>query len=439
MKEVNTLSLIVKPSKDIAVDNLVERLRDQAVRNMPNDWWKWPVTYEAHRRLAEEFLGSLPPCPDRFQGKGIVICAGGRTLFTNGYVCASVLRELGCRLPIQFWHFEHEVDEPMREVVVPLGVECINATAVNRDTPRLARILNGWELKPFAILHSPFREVLLLDADNVPVVDPTFLFDTPQYRDTGAIFWPDFGRLEKHRHIWSICEVAYRNEPEFESGQCMVDKVRCWMALNLAMHYNEHSDFYYKHIHGDKETFHMAFRRVEHEYSMPSRGIHALDATMCQHDFDGKRIFQHRNMDKWRWDGRNRHVGGFLLEDSCHRALQRLREHWSGHPFRSQPVDEEELSLNNRLGGRAYQYRRVGFDHRTMEFLVDGRIGRGSAGQERFWAINRVQGRLVLSILGDNSVTCHLVEDNGVWKGAWLHHERMPIELVPLPTKTPAT
>jgi hypothetical protein len=37
--------------------------------------------------------------------------------------------------------------------------------------------LGGWQLKPYSIVHCPFREVLFLDADNVPLRDPTFLFE----------------------------------------------------------------------------------------------------------------------------------------------------------------------------------------------------------------------------------------------------------------------
>src|SRR5262249_11525741 len=157
----------------------------------------------------------------------------------------------------------------------------------------------------------PFREVILLDADNVPVLDPTFLFDTPEFRETGAIFWPDFGRLKPSHPIWEICEVSYRDEPEFESCQVVVDKRRCWEVLQLALHYNDHSDFYYSHILGDKDTFHLAFRRLGKAYSMPEHPIHPLEGTMCQHDFHGRRLYQHRNMDKWRLDGSNRPVADF--------------------------------------------------------------------------------------------------------------------------------
>jgi hypothetical protein len=32
----------------------------------------------------------------------------------------------------------------------------------------------------------------MLDADNVPLVDPTFLFSSGQYTSSGALFWHDF-------------------------------------------------------------------------------------------------------------------------------------------------------------------------------------------------------------------------------------------------------
>ena len=46
------------------------------------------------------------------------------------------------------------------------------------------------------MMHSPFREVLLLDADNVPMIYPGFLFFMNQnHRDTGALFQPDITNL----------------------------------------------------------------------------------------------------------------------------------------------------------------------------------------------------------------------------------------------------
>ena len=132
------------------------------------------------------------------------------------------------------------------------------------------------------------------------------------------------------RKIWRYCEVPYRNEPEFESGQIVVNKEVCWRALNLAWWYNDHSEFFYRHIHGDKDTFHMAWRRTNRPYSMPPFPIDSLQGVMCQHDFTGRRIFQHRNSHKWSFFGENRRIDGFRFEEDCRTHLERLRELWSG-------------------------------------------------------------------------------------------------------------
>jgi hypothetical protein len=52
--------------------------------------------------------------------------------------------------------------------------------------------LRGWPLKIRALMHCKFAEVIMLDADNVPLADPTFLFSSSAYKATGALFWHDF-------------------------------------------------------------------------------------------------------------------------------------------------------------------------------------------------------------------------------------------------------
>jgi Mannosyltransferase putative len=420
----------MKIKRDTSVDSLIGLLNRTPIPCETEGWWCWQNVHEAYRRIARAAIDRIPPYPGDYHGRGIAIAAGGTDYFTAAYVNVRALRHVGCRLPVQFWHYEGEVDDSMRQIVAPMGVECIDAGRVAETLPGRDRPLEGgWELKPFAMLHSPFQEVLLLDADNVPVLDPTFLFDTPEFRETGAIFWPDYGRLEPWYHIWSICEVPYRDEPEFESGQIVVDKARCWEALNLAMHYNDHSDFYYRHIHGDKETFHFAFRRLGKSYSMPEHPIHRLDGTMCQHDFRGRRLFQHRNMDKWKLDGSNRAVADFWLEEECRGFLSELRGLWSGRAFWNADPDEHEAAVRARVAGKTYRYIRVGHDERPLELREDGLVGEGAAERERLWSINTIDGEVVLTLLGENSTTGHLRADDGVWRGRWLQCERMPIEL----------
>ncbi|HEX4646867.1 MAG TPA: glycosyltransferase family 9 protein, partial [Verrucomicrobiae bacterium] len=296
-----------------------------------NAYDQQPLNLHSAGMACERAVQAIPAYPDRYQGRGIVICGGGTRYFTNAWVCINMLRRLGCRLPIQLWHLgAKELDGRMRGLVEGMDVECVDACRMRRRFP--VRRLNGWELKPYAILHSRFREVLLLDADNVPVLNPGYLFDTPQFQSTGAIFWPDYTH-DKNKlaaAIWRSCGLREPREPEFETGQIVVDKKRCWPALWLTLWFNENSDFYYRYLHGDKETFHLAFRKMKQSYSLVQKPIRQLEGTMCQHDFRGRRIFQHRNTNKWDLFLCNRRVKGFRFETECRAYVEQLRRAWNG-------------------------------------------------------------------------------------------------------------
>ncbi|MFO1486845.1 MAG: glycosyltransferase family 9 protein [Verrucomicrobiota bacterium] len=281
----------------------------------------------------DRFIQNLPAYPaHRFAGRGIVLCGGGLTYFTNAWVCIRLLRARGCNLPIQLWHLgRREMTREMIDLLEPLGVECRDAGRMRKQFP--VRRLGGWELKSYAILHSRFREVLLLDADNAVVADPEYLFASREFAATGAIFWPDLPQRShpQKRDIWRSCGLQIPREPEFESGQMVLDKARCWPALCLALWFNENSDFYYRHLHGDKETFHLAFRKLKQPYTLVRKPVRRLTGTMCQHDLAGRLLFQHRNTDKWNLFLHNETVRGFRFEHECRAAVAELQKLWPGN------------------------------------------------------------------------------------------------------------
>jgi hypothetical protein len=152
-------------------------------------------------------------------------------------------------------------------------------------------------------------------------------------------------------------------EPEFETGQVLIDKARCWEPLSLTLWFNEHANFYYHYIYGDKETFHLAFRKVRKHYAMVPWPIHPLDSTMCQHDFEGRRIFQHRNQDKWDLFQRNKAIEDFWFEDECRHHLDQLRRQWDGtiRHRRGQIRLETKANDSSIRGPRNSEARPVGF------------------------------------------------------------------------------
>lgn len=386
------------------------------------------------QRLAEVLATDFSYPIHRYEGRGIVICGGGVKYLPCAWVCVRMLRWLGCTLPIELWHLgAAEMPEAVRELLAPHGVTCIDARSLTPLYP--ARRLNGWELKCYAILHSQFAEVLLLDADNVPVLDPTYLFDTPEYREKGAVLWPDFERLHRDRPIWEMLALEYRDEPETESGQLLINKAASWRALNVAWHLNDYSDFYYRYFYGDKETFHLGWRVAGAEYAQPQRGIYALPATMCQHDFQGQRVFQHRNFAKWTLHAPNRRIHGFHHEEQCLAFLDELRAGWDGlapglRRWRPDRKSDTERAAAEQLCVCDWDYHRVGYDRRPMHFLPNGTIGEGAERCETLWDVREHAGRLWLEIFGtEHKTLAAALEADGAWRGRWLHFERMPVEI----------
>ena len=304
---------------------------------------------------------------------------------------------LGCELPIEVWHLgEREMSQAMRRLLEEYRVACVDAQAVRRVHP--VRRLGGWELKCYALLHSRFAEVLLLDADNCPVRDPAFLFEAAEYRGQGAVFWPDFWRFHGGEPVWAAAGLAPVEAQQFESGQMVLDKGRCWRALHLAMHLNEHSEWWYRLVHGDKDTFQLGWRKAGQPYTLMPHPVRALDGVMLQHDFAGRLLFQHRNFAKWTLDG-NRRIPGFRLERECLGFVGELRSQWNPCPpgvrrFAEGGKSPAERAAAWGLTGGRWEYVRVGHDRRAMTFLPDGRVGEGAAGCEVYWEVRTVEGRV---------------------------------------------
>lgn len=369
---------------------------------------------------------------DRFDGRGIVICAGGARMFTCAWICIGMLRRLGCTLPIEVWHLgSEEMGPPMRGLLAELGAETIDAHEVAKH--HAVRRLGGWELKPYALLHSRFRQVLLLDADNVPVKDPTGLFDDPGFRETGAMFWPDLLRLSRSNAIWAIAGLERRDCVSFESGQLLLDKSRCWRALLLAHWMNQRSEDFYGILHGDKDTFLIAWLMLGQRHHLIPHQPKQLEATICQRGPDGSILFQHRNGAKWVLRGINPAIEGFRREADCFALLADLDERWDGHVFNPPGRSDAAKALERGLAAvRHFRYVRVSSDERRVELLADHRIG-GAGGDEFYWYVTEIDASPVLVLAGNGASSNRLrLDPDGVWRGRLPYGPGTPVELVPL-------
>lgn len=280
---------------------------------------------------AADRAGGFPE--SRFAGRGMVVCAGGAKILTNAYVLVRLLRDqLGSTLPIEIWHIgPREMPPLIAAMFVELDCAVVDALSVMKFHP--ADIHDGWQLKAYALINSAFEEVIMLDADQVPLIDPATIFEWPEYRKTGAVFWPDIMDLSPKNPVWRRVDLEPRTIRSFETGQICINKKTHWKPLAVALRMNELADVFYDLIYGDKDTFLLAWLLCGADFSLVSHPPMTDMRFLGQRDFSGKVILQHRTNCKWSLLGAPYQSDAFLLQDQCLSILEGLRPLWNGRDF----------------------------------------------------------------------------------------------------------
>ena len=306
------------------------------------------LAYRHHVPPRDDAIATFQPVVDNNEPlRGIVYNIYERAMISV-YVSIKVLREVGCVLPIELWMIpgETNVNGPILQEIL-------------RDPLITIRFIedpdvSGFNVKPYSLFFSKFDQILLLDADNIPCANPETLFETPEFREKGAVFWPDFWQpsnsplfdIQPGHLIWELTGLPFVDQFEQESGQLLIDRTRCWPALHVLMfmisvppsrnkythwqHGNkkgrrrgliDHMDLLY----GDKDLFRFAWllSGTPFLFNPHLPGVvgarfedHAFcGVTMLQFGLNGEPMFFHRNSrklhdsgDKW-WTHLRRYHG----------------------------------------------------------------------------------------------------------------------------------
>ncbi|OWZ13745.1 hypothetical protein PHMEG_00012876 [Phytophthora megakarya] len=294
-----------------------------------NNSWDFAVfpqkAREAVRKAQDLVLPNITPNRDPQERDGIVMVVYPK-LLASAYATIRALREvLHCQLPIELWYRSQEMKFfPEAYAQLQEWSRKNNGNITFREIGEPGVV--GFATKVFAIYHSFFERVLFLDADNVPVRDPTFLFGSPEFKWTGAVFWPDFWHpsktifnIQPHSLIWELLDLPSMRMFEQESGQLLVDRRRHAVPLELVKFYMSHQlvKFYMSHrpnhfdkmklAHGDKDLFRFAwlklgasFHMIESPPAVAGKVVNDsfCGMTMVQHDAQGDVLFLHRNSHK---------------------------------------------------------------------------------------------------------------------------------------------
>lgn len=228
-----------------------------------------PLT-KAHKDFVSRIndISDLPYHPGT---KGIVSSAGGDYMPT--FVSSlRMIRRTGCELPVEVFLINWDEFEPyICEVVLPkLNAKCIvleemlEQASVLKDEDSVK--IEGFQIKPFAMLLSSFETFIWLDSDCIPLYDPEALLSAEPFASTGLVTWPDFWQNSAASLYFNISgqpEPPMTKRASTESGIVLMSKQKHSRTLLLSTYYNYWGPDYFWSLlgqgaygtSGDKETF----------------------------------------------------------------------------------------------------------------------------------------------------------------------------------------
>ncbi|KAI3661653.1 hypothetical protein MP638_002905 [Amoeboaphelidium occidentale] len=260
-----------------------------------------------------------------YHGKGIAILTSANGI-SYTILLLRLLESYNCILPIEVWYVEGDLDQKQLEQIARRGAvpkdlitEIRNNGQFSDFDMRLSKHQRNYQLKSMVLLLSSFQEVLYLDSDNLPARDPSYLFETTLYQDSGAVFWFDIWKTPPDNPIYKVTNLRFENEYEQESGQILLNKEKAWKGLLMAWYFQGRHDFYFSFMLGDKDTFRFGFKLSKTPYKnighIPGligyyEGDKFCGHSMAQPDHEGKFLFVHATLfkilfdsveqDKWR-------------------------------------------------------------------------------------------------------------------------------------------
>lgn len=290
--------------------------------------------------LSKELIDSLFP-----NENGIVIIGGGRYSVVSIATVAAI-REHGTTLPIEvIIPPQDEGDDDYCNVFLPkYDAKCVFFSDLLPKKFGKNLQLKSYQFKSLGLLASSFKNVLLVDSDNIPLKNLDHIFETAAFKKYGMILWPDIWRRVTSPVYYKIANIAVnlhkrvRNiqddvtpvskyekvegieenteyfktkvpfhelensiiDPSSETGQLLINKVSHLQTLMLAMYYNFYGPLWYFRMfslntagEGDKETFISAAHAVGQPYYQVKTGVELDGYHTPNAGFKGIGLFQH--------------------------------------------------------------------------------------------------------------------------------------------------
>ena len=222
-----------------------------------------PISCASAYTFAKYSMRSVITTPDEAfeaiepDSKGIIIALRRQQTLRAVTISIKYLRKHGCTLPIEVWYSEQVMLQDLMDDDVMF-----------KSAPSNIELL-----KPFALYHTKFQQVLVLEAGYLLVQNATMLFESAEFRQTGAIFWPEKTRSDRDSLLWELVGLECTDTYEQESGQVLIDKAQHPRALDVLYFYTtdnstDDSPTIRDFLSRDNDIFRIAWLRTKSTFRM---------------------------------------------------------------------------------------------------------------------------------------------------------------------------
>ncbi len=344
----------------------------QAIKATPRSRFESEgMSASAARVAIEHTVHALATQPPKMKGTGIVCCAGTRHFFHNALISLRHLRKYEPRLPVELWVGDsYSIPESNTEELERLNIRIIQTDSKHAPTM-------DWRLKAYALTHTQYRHVLLLDADSCAVSELDSLFKSPAYQSHGVMVWKDIVNMSDGDPSWKWFGLNADDHPLLDSGQLVIDRERHWKCVEFIRWLAIHGAFFDAYLGGSGCFSFALWKTIPNLTPEPAESTYSK-GTLAHSAPSGIPRFEHRSGQRAYRTPSNFTVpirtqgppdepmisNGFVLHHPLDQATQR-RNHlaaasrqWVSQSDRWQlcPIDYDNLPRLFRDGGRRLPY-----------------------------------------------------------------------------------
>lgn len=244
--------------------------------------WFWLKPYQEHKqtnRLIQRLRLKNNAFHQTFKlgtGRGIVMVINDTTTLA-GVLSIITLRRNLCKLPVLVCYLD-DLSGSNRKFIESIQNVSTMALGPKLDLP--LESIRGTQARVYALIYSPFKEVLLMEPDVLFFKNPEYLFNDPHYTQTGALFWKDRkyqSYWDKKVYNWTRKLIPYRKEDNrildkkggnYQSRDLLLlNKSNHMRTLEKLWVLTKEWEVVYNYLPGDKETYWISAELAKENYT----------------------------------------------------------------------------------------------------------------------------------------------------------------------------